>query len=320
MSSNQKSALVIGAGAWGAAIAETISHNLSEVMIYDKFQPDLSKPHPRLGIHFAKNIKTIDDLSDCPAVDVIFFVIPSEVLISVAKELSNKVSSNTPIVICTKGLDGKANQLYTQSLSKIFGKSQVFAILSGPNFATQVAIQEKSITTIACQDNDALELLSEICSTNFFKVEAINDVNGAQILGAYKNVIALTMGFLKGKHMSENFIARFLCNSVSELKILFEYFDADQSTILSSCGIGDIYLTSTSTESRNYSFGQKLAQEQNAKQLMKENKITVEGVKAVLSFYNIAKNGGFSLKIVDTLYKILYENKMIDNVIVEQLI
>ena len=320
MSSNQQSALVIGAGAWGAAIAQTISQNLSEVVIYDQAKIDFSAPHPRLGINFAKNIKAIDDLSTFPKVDAIFFVIPSEVLVSVAKELSDKLDSNIPIVICTKGLDGNKNQLYTQSLSQIFGDDQIFAILSGPNFATQVAKEEKSITTIACQDDMTLKFLSEICSTNFFKVEAINDVSGAQILGAYKNVIALTMGFLNGKNMSENFIARFLCNSISELKVLFEYFDADQSTMLSSCGIGDIYLTSTSTESRNYSFGKQLAAETDAKRLMEENKITVEGVKAVLSFYNIAKNGNFSLKIVDTLYKILYENKMIDNVIVEQLI
>lgn len=339
--------LVVGAGAWGGAIAQLIAGNLftqnndSALLLYGNKEFDIKSKHPKLGIKLDDRIQYTCDF-ECVAdfigaVDCIFFVIPSNVLLEVAEQIKrefDKLDSKLgashgkkviPFVICSKGLDGANNCLYSASMEAIFNSDESAAfdyqigVLSGPNFAKQVALGLPAITNIAFNAIQTARYIAALCENETFSVRCIDDVNGAQILGAYKNVMALAMGMLEGAGYSSNAIAKYLCNCFIEINQLLKVFDGKKDTALEPCGIGDIYLTCTNKESRNTSFGLKVGGYKSfgeycdstfvASEKNSAANVTVEGVNAVQSLKQISSTHQRSICSVDVLYKILFEGQ-----------
>lgn len=343
---NISNVLVVGAGAWGGAIANLIAGNLccdssddgsrmSSCLLYGNEDFEITQSHPKLGMklnHKIRYTKHFDEVRDfLEIVDCIFLVVPSNALLEASKQLKNAfdllntkgIMRTIPIVICTKGLDGENNSLFSESLNKIFSLSSnsiyyEVGVLSGPNFAKQVALGNHAITNVAFKDISTAEKVSKICANEYFDVKCIQDTSGLQILGAYKNVLALTMGIIEGKGYSTNSIAKYLCSCISEIKKLIKFFGGKESTILEPCGIGDIYLTCTSKESRNTSFGFNIAKYETIGQYYSENEskpseITVEGVNAVKSLKEISDTNNLGLALIEILHNILFNGQVIKN-------
>lgn len=341
--------LIIGAGAWGGAIAQLVANNIllegskgAKVVLYGNEQFNIKQKHPKLGIFLNQRIEYVQNFLDVAkilkTVECIFLVVPSNALLSVTSQIKESLDSvsretlensskrdrrSIPIVICTKGLDGKNDCLYSDSLHNIFTNhangafEYEIGVLSGPNFAKQVAHGFPAVTNIAFENIETAKDVARLCRNDAFAVKCTKDLRGAQILGAYKNVMALAMGMLEGAGYSSNAIAKYLCSCISELEQLLKDFGGNKETILTPCGIGDIYLTCTNKESRNTSFGLNLGKYNTFKEYCDSgyisnnntdtSNITVEGINAVKSLKQVAGMHKLKLSSIDVLYNILFE-------------
>jgi glycerol-3-phosphate dehydrogenase (NAD(P)+) len=198
--------------------------------------------------------------------DVIFLCVPSSAICDYAE----LVQSAQFIVSCAKGI-AKASEPFISS----FFDANKLCVLSGPNFADEILNNNKTITTLASKNSEALQVISALIASPNFEIEMNDEIIGIEICGIVKNVIAIMMGYASIKMPSWNEKSLLLTKMFQEVGIVLEYFKCNKSVLELSCGIGDIFLTCSSTNSRNYRFGIALAQEQ------KLENTTVEGLRSV---------------------------------------
>lgn len=231
----------------------------------------LNQNNIKCTIHSRKN-NNIEQISNT---EIIFICIPSGIIQEYIKLLQN-----IPIVVsCAKGIitqDSTTNTKYF--ISQLFDESK-FAVLSGPNFAKEIIENNKTITSLASKNNQILETVSKILGSSSFEIEKTNEVIGVEICGIIKNIIAIVMGYANVKMPSWNEKSLFLTKMFQETHQVLQYFNCDINVLNLSSGIGDIFLTCSSENSRNYKFGCALANNQKL-----ENQ-TVEGVRS-LEFIN----------------------------------
>lgn len=306
-----KEVVVIGAGALGMAISYHLARLGLDVLIYDK---SIERLHHimKKGVHpmcpetqMPRGIKQVKTLDRGDKHSLYLLAIPSRNMVSALTENQEEFSPESAYVICSKGID-KEGLLLSQVAAKYLPSERI-AILSGPNFAKDIMYGDLTVTNIACADIALAQEIARTISGNKFMAYPIDDVISVQLCGAYKNVLAIAVGILKSLGHLPNALAALVCYGIEELKILIKAFNGKEQTLLEPCGIGDIYLTCGSLDSRNTSFGMLVAGGMlDIKEYLLNN--TVEGVEALICFHKIAKDRDLKLVIIDLLYSIIMEN------------
>lgn len=287
---------VVGAGAMGTAISQTISENAQNVLLYARREEvvnSINETHFNKdyfpNTHLKHNIIAINDLNELKDAEIIFLTLPSSSMRTVTHNLKDIISDDCILVNTAKGLE-KGSQ---KRMSEVIGEeiNRPVVVLSGPNIASEMVEQRFSSASIACENKQYLEKVKKALSTPKFKVSASDDVIGVEYCGVIKNVIAISQGICEGMKINDNARFSVFTKTYNETKDLIEKFGGNRSTVDDYCGFGDIITASTQNVSRNHTlgvlYGQKIVIDEKASGVLFEGKNTIIIIKELCEKYDI---------------------------------
>src|ERR1700761_7065347 len=250
---------VLGAGAWGTALAlaaRTAGRTVTLWVREDDVLADIRAGRENRflpGVAMPKDLNVTGDLAEATKADALLLVVPAQVLHGFAEKLKPHLARDQPVVICAKGIEQGSGKLVTEVAAESLPGAPL-AILSGPSFARDVARGLPTALTIAAPNGLASELQTALGSATF-RPYASDDMIGVALGGAAKNVYAIACGVVEGMGLGENARAALLARSFAELARLGEALGARRETLMGLSGLGDLVLTATSKSSRNFSYG-----------------------------------------------------------------
>lgn len=310
---NFRSIGIIGAGAWGTALAVKYGLKVDDVLLYSRDidvveSINISNENKKhlLGVKLSSNIRSTSDINKLSSCDLLLLSIPSQKIRSFIED-NISFSPTQPVIVCSKGIENTSLQCLTDVVLEFWNCP--IAVLSGPNFAKEVAMNKISATTLASLDNELLSKASRTLESDTFSIYQTDDIIGVQILGAAKNVIAIAAGISMGLGLGENCKAALITLGINESCKLISCFGGKLETALGLAGIGDLMLTATSITSRNTAFGYNLGKESKTYVIYNE---TVEGYHSCKALHQIANIHKINLPIINGLYNVLYNKKDIN--------
>jgi len=299
---------VIGSGDWGLAISVLLAKNGFEVLIFSQHKSEadrISKKYQQIAIRIAgsNDFKLVVKDSN-----FIFIVVPSDAVLLVLKSLAQeKISTQTKIIICSKGMDSKNLQLFSDSIEQELPNNN-YAILSGPNFASEVSKGLPTTTNIASKDKKTANQIVKLLKNDNFLPIISNDIISAQIFGAIKNIFAIGCGIIDGLGLGENAKAALVVKGTIESNLLITKLGGKPLTnFISPCGLGDLFLTCSSKKSRNNSLGQMIGSGKKIKDILEQG-TTFEGFNASQIMIEFAKKHQTALPLCFTINQILQGN------------
>ena len=315
---------IIGAGAWGTALSNILAKK-QKVILWakeknvcdniNKYQEN-KRFLPKIKLSKKINCTTeINDIIDC---DTLFLVIPVQYLAGILGKLKNSLGSKTIFVCCSKGLEMNSLKLPSQIVSSIFPKNKI-AIISGPNFAAEIAKGLPAATVVASKSEEVSKKIANLIKSPTLRPYLSSDIIGSQIAGALKNIYAIASGIVVGKKYGENAVASIISRSFAEITIVAKSMDAKKSTLAGLSGMGDLFLTCSSKESRNFSLGIDLAKGKTLNEIIQKKFSIAEGAFTVRALKKLADQEKLDLPINEAVYKVLYRKKNIDSAIQELL-
>ena len=296
---------VLGAGAWGTALALTGLAAGRDTLLWVREDDVLAairaerKNRFLPGVTLPGELQVTGDLAEAAKADALLLVVPAQVLHDFARNLAPHLKPGTPLVICAKGIEKNSGKLVHEMVADA-APSAAVAILSGPSFARDVARGLPTAVTIAAKGDIAGRLQASL-STPAFRPYASDDVTGVALGGAAKNVYAIACGVVEGLGLGENARAALLARSFAELARLGEALGARRETLEGLSGLGDLVLTATSTSSRNFSFGVALGRGQTVADLRGAGQPLAEGVDTAPALVTRAKQAGIELPIAEAM-------------------
>ena len=255
---------VLGAGAWGTALALAALAAGRKTTLWVREDDVLDSIKARgenrflPGVTLPNDLIATGDLAQAAKADALLLVVPAQVLHGFVAHLQPLIAPGTPLVICAKGIEQGSGKLVTEVLGEAAPQAAA-AILSGPSFARDVARGLPTAVTIAAKGDLAAQLQVSLGSATF-RPYASDDLTGVALGGAAKNVYAIACGVVEGMGLGENARAALLARSFAELARLGEALGAKRETLMGLSGLGDLVLTATSKSSRNFSFGVALGE------------------------------------------------------------
>lgn len=301
---------VIGAGAMGTAISQTIYENCQNVLLYARREDVVNCINETRfnkdyfpNIRLEDNIIAINDLNELKNAEVIFLTLPSSTVREVTRNLNDIISDDCVLVSTAKGLEKGSQKRMSEVIEEETGNSA--AVLSGPNIASEMVERTFSSASIACKNKKSLEKVKRALSTSRFKVSASDDVIGVEYCGVIKNVIAISQGICEGMKINDNARFSVFTKTYNETKDLIEKFGGNRDTVDDYCGFGDIITASTLNVSRNHTlgvlYGQKIVIDEKASGVLFEGKNTIIIMKNLCEKYNI------DCATVDFTYDVIIE-------------
>jgi glycerol-3-phosphate dehydrogenase (NAD(P)+) len=255
---------VLGAGAWGTALALAALAAGRKTTLWvreDDVLADIRAGRENRflpGVNLSQDLIVTGDLAQACQADALLLVVPTQVLHAFADSLKPHLRAGQPLVICAKGIEQGSGKLVTEVLMGALPDAAI-AILSGPSFARDVGRGFPTAVTIAAKGDLAARLQASLGSASF-RPYASDDLTGVALGGAAKNVYAIACGVVEGMGLGENARAALLARSFAELARLGESLGARRETLMGLSGLGDLVLTATSKSSRNFSFGVALGE------------------------------------------------------------
>ena len=276
---------IIGAGKWGQALYHAYSKD-NQVVINSRSQ---------------KDIENFVSLDEALSYNYLIMALPAQVVRSWMSENFEDRGQN--ILVASKGIETSTGAFLNEVYGEFISPDRL-AFISGPSFATEV---QKSLPTALKISSENLSLAQIYADAlpNFIKGYIDNDVVGAEVSGAYKNVIAIAGGVCDGLELGNNARAALISRGLVEMTRFGEYFGAKTETFLSLGGAGDLFLTASSQLSRNYRVGLGLAHGKSIDEILEELGEVAEGIPTTKALYSIAKNKDIYLPIADEVYKML---------------
>ncbi len=312
MSLKKEKIIVIGAGAWGTALSDLIARNSYEVLLIanDKkiiseinYQNTNQKFLPQINLN-KKVIAQENFEREIKNANLVFIVIPSANAAQIFQKISKlKINKKCGFVICSKGLEQNSLMLLSDAFEKIT-KIKNYAVLSGPNFALEVANQFPTVTSIASRNKKLAVKIIKVLNNNHFHAQYFKDPRNVEICGIIKNIIAIGCGIIDGLDLGVNMKAALVTKGIAEIQLLCKKLNAS-SDLASAAGFGDIFLTCSSLKSRNNSLGSAIANGQSYQEIIAKTKTTYEGAISAKSVTALAKKLKLQLSLCETINEII---------------
>src|SRR6201996_5472880 len=296
---------VLGAGAWGTALAlaaRTAGRTVTLWVREDDVLADIRAGRENRflpGVAMPKDLNVTGDLAEATKADALLLVVPAQVLHGFAEGLKPHLAKDQPVVICAKGIEQGSGKLVTEVAAQCLPGTPL-AILSGPSFARDVARGLPTALTIAAKGDLAAKLQAALGSPAF-RPYASDDIIGVALGGAAKNVYAIACGVVEGMGLGENARAALLARSFAELARLGESLGARRETLMGLSGLGDLVLTATSPSSRNFSFGMELGRGKTMTELSAPGRPLAEGVTTAPALAARAHAAGVEMPIAEAM-------------------
>jgi glycerol-3-phosphate dehydrogenase (NAD(P)+) len=260
---------VLGGGAWGTALAQTCARAGRDVTLWEHDAGNAAqladKRESRFlpGVKLEQTIKVTRDLKAAAQAQALLLVVPAQVLRSVVTALAPSIAGGTPLVACAKGIEHGTHKFMTEIIAECAPKA-VPAILSGPSFAADVARGLPTAVTIAAADADVAHALAHAMNSGTFRPYHSSDVRGVELGGATKNVLAIAAGIVNGRGLGASALAAMTTRGFAELVRFGKACGAKTETMMGLSGLGDLILTCSTPQSRNFSCGVALGKGEQA--------------------------------------------------------
>lgn len=312
---------VLGSGGWGTALAVSALKSGHTVSLWSPFEQEVSELNKtRENVKLLPGIKIPDDINitsdiNCASGSLITVIAcPSVAVRSVAKQLS-AVENHGIVVNVAKGFEKGTLKRLSEVISEELPNDKI-TVLSGPSHAEEVARMIPTSLVAASKSFTAASIVQDVLASENLRIYTSNDLIGVELGGALKNVIAVCAGICDGLGLGDNTKAALITRGLSEMANLGVCMGADERTFMGLTGIGDLVVTCTSRHSRNNRFGNKVGSGMPIEQALKEVG-TVEGFYATLMAYQLGQKYGVELPIINSCYKVLYENYRADTAVKE---
>jgi glycerol-3-phosphate dehydrogenase (NAD(P)+) len=315
---------VIGAGSFGLTIANLLSHNV-KVLLFAR-RPEvvqqINEHHFFENVVISRQVTATNDpkyLADhCT---LLFPVISSDAFRAVMQLFGPYLKPSHLIIHATKGFDiaihdeditaGKLRKEHIMTMSQVIKEEtsvRRIGCLAGPNLAIEIMQGQPTATVIGSPFEEVIAIGKKVLSSDVFHVFGTSDLLGAEFAGGLKNIFALGSGLITGKGLGKNIQAMLLTRGLMEMIYIGKAFGAGARTFIGTAGIGDLIATGTSENSRNFSFGYKLGQGENRKNLIANTPELAEGIRTLYIFHHLALKLKLRLPITKMLYQVIYED------------
>ena len=254
---------VLGGGAWGTALANVAARAGRKVTLWEYDAANADELSRRRESKFLRGVRVEDsiavtrDLAEAARAEALLLVVPAQAMRSVVKTLSGAMAPRTPIIACAKGIEHGTHKVMTEVISEC-APNATPAILSGPSFAADVARGLPTAVTLAAHDETLAADLAKALASRTFRPYQSSDVRGVEIGGAAKNVLAIASGIVTGRGLGASASAALTTRGFAELVRFGRALGARTETMMGLSGLGDLILTCSSPQSRNFSFGVNL--------------------------------------------------------------
>ena len=309
---------VIGGGAWGTALAQVAASGGRETLLW-ALEPEVvdsvNARHENgtflAGIPLNPAIRATSDLGELDACDAWLVVTPAQHMRTV---LERAADCEQPLVLCSKGIEQYSGRMLHHVARETCPGANI-AVLSGPTFAHEVAKGLPTAVTLAAEDESLANQLRDRIAQPTFRIYVSDDVAGAEIGGAVKNVLAIACGVVEGKGLGQNARAALIGRGFAEMTRFGLAFGARRETLAGLSGLGDLVLTCSSTSSRNYSLGKGIGEGQSAAELMSNRKTVAEGAFTAPVLARLAREKGIDMPIVDAVDALIAGRANVDEVL-----
>ncbi|MCU0618514.1 MAG: NAD(P)-dependent glycerol-3-phosphate dehydrogenase [Gemmatimonadaceae bacterium] len=305
---------VIGAGAWGTALADALARNGHATTLWareDDVVTEVNAAHRNTrflaGVALHPALRAEGDLATAVArAGVLVFVAPSHVLRAVARAAAPSVPADALLVVATKGIERDTFALMTDVVAQELPGRRVVA-LSGPSFAAEVAAQQPTAIVAASEHDDAAQAVQRLFASSALRIYTQHDVVGVELGGALKNVMAVATGVLDGLGLGFNPRAALITRGLAEMTRLGVAMGGEPATFAGLAGLGDLVLTCTGSLSRNRTVGVEIGQGRPVAEVLAGRETVAEGVVTTQSAHALATARGVSMPIVAAMHRILFE-------------
>ncbi len=294
---------VIGAGAWGTALAMTAARGGHAVTLWAR-EPELVQDMRKRrentlylpGHALPDNVSPTGDPARMAGQQIVLLVAPAQATRAVMESFAAFLERDTPLVICAKGIEQATGKFLTQVVREAAPGVRPF-VLSGPSFAADVAAGLPAAVTLAGEDIESARAIAKALSHRAFRLYSSADPLGAQIGGAMKNVLAIACGIVEGKGLGDSARAAVVTRAFAELARFGRKLGAQARTLSGLSGLGDLMLTATSAQSRNYSLGLELGRGVALQDILKGRRAVTEGVHTAKIAVRMADEMGIDMPI-----------------------
>jgi glycerol-3-phosphate dehydrogenase (NAD(P)+) len=309
---------IIGGGAWGTALAQTLRLARRDAVLWAR-EPEvvaeINSAHTNAaflpGVPLDPDLRATTELADIAAQDVVLMVAPAQHVRSVAAELAPHVASTKPVVICAKGLEQATGKLLGEVLGEAMPQATQ-AVLSGPSFAADVARGLPVALTLATSDEALGQALATALGYRHLRIYWSGDLTGVQLGGAVKNVLAIAAGIVEGRGLGASAHAALVTRGFAELRRFGTALGATPETLMGLSGLGDLLLTCGSPQSRNMSLGRALGQGQSLQAVLGSRRSVAEGVYTAAAVARVAADKAIDMPIALAVHAIVEGRLTID--------
>ncbi len=324
---------VIGAGSFGTAIAKLLAEN-ADVLMYSRNKDVVEKintTHQHLNVELPTRIKGTSNISElAEKCHLIFPIVPSVNFRQMMKEFSPYLRPYHILIHGTKGFDiiepspdkplpkQKINREHVHTMSEVIQQESVVVrvgCLSGPNLSAEIMAGKPTATVIGSQFNEVIKIGRKVLDSNRFHVFGTHEMLGAEIAGALKNCIAIGSGILEGLDLGKNIQAMLVTRGLTEMVHLGKAMGAGSAAFVGTAGIGDLVATAFSQNSRNFSFGMRLAKGESFEEIKANMPELAEGVRTIEIMYALAKHYKLHVPITQMLYSVVFKGFDIERAI-----
>jgi len=309
---------VVGGGAWGTALAQVAAAGGRETLLWaleDDVVRAINKTHENpvylKGLKLSPNIRATGNFSDLADADAWLVVTPAQHLRPVLQRLP---CPKMPLVLCSKGIEEGSGKMLNEVALEVCPSSPI-AVLSGPTFAHEVAAGLPTAVTLACEDQKIGAALRDRLALPSFRIYASDDVVGAEVGGAVKNVLAIACGIVEGKGLGQNARAALIARGFAEMTRFGLAFGAKRETLAGLSGLGDLVLTCSSTSSRNFSLGKGIGEGLAVAELMGDRRTVAEGAFTAPVLAKIARERKIDMPIVAAVDALLGGRASVDQML-----
>lgn len=310
--------VVIGSGSWGTALAQVLVDNKHEVMLYGKNHVEIdeintlhknSKFFPNTTLN--PLLKGTTDIHVVQDADIVILSVPTIAIESVCRQINPELKNKVIVVNTSKGFHPESNERMSNVIRRFISPEKLSSVVSliGPSHAEEVV--ERMLTTICAVslNQEDAKIIQTLFSNAYMRVYRGDDEVGSEIGVAIKNAIAVASGVLSGVGYGDNTKAALITRGLAEMIRYGVALGGRQETFMGLTGIGDLIVTCTSPHSRNYQAGYEIGTHNSAQYFWENNTKTVEGVRTAKVIYEVSREKGIDMPIIEEIYKVLYEDK-----------
>jgi glycerol-3-phosphate dehydrogenase (NAD(P)+) len=303
-----------GAGSWGTAFSLVLADAGHDVRLWARREDlcaTINDKHENTdylpGMELPDCISATTDPDEAAHdAEVVILAVPSQTLRDNLTDWAHALPQDARLVSLMKGIELGTLKRMSEVIAEVTGAGpERIAVLSGPNLAKEIAAREPAASVVACADEDVASELRDLMHTSSFRPYSSTDVVGCELGGAYKNVIALSVGMAIGLGFGDNTTASVITRGLAETARLAMAMGADPITLMGLAGLGDLVATCSSPLSRNRTFGEKLGRGMSADEITAGTRQVAEGVKSCYSIMDLAQRQGIYAPLVESVHGVI---------------